>query len=948
MQKTQWVRFGMALVALILVPGLAFAQATQVGQLSGDVKDATGGVLPGASVTLTSVERGASRTAITDAQGRFLFSAVPIGRYNLSVSLQSFKATTLANNLVEAERTTNISVVMTVAGVEVSTTVVGATPIVDAKNQTVETRLRSDEFQKLAVGRSYQTLFGLAPGVVGDGNANVHGALRSNNVFMFDGVNTTDVTTGTFAANLNFEGIQEIVIRTGALGVEYGRGTGGLVDVITKSGTNRLEGAFKFLMSNDDWNTQNSTANEVTGGSLARTKFDSVNKRYAATLGGPIQRNRAWFFGTYEYASLASPAEQTNADTERGFANEEYIESTKSPWFIGRVTFQPAPNHNMFVKYGTNPTTGFINDYWTTSAELRALTAQDQKGDDLSFQYSGVLGTKLTVTAMAARSTQRIDVVPYSTEGAILGGAPIIDLLDGRFYNGATFDGLVDRPRQQVSGAAEYFTRWGSNDHFLKAGIDWQRMESTSHFRFPTNRLYYMEGFNPQTRALCQGTATGPNCATQLAFDEYEDAPSVSKGNQFAFFFRDKFTVGSRMTVDGGIRIEKQTGSSDVGAGTVDTTDISPRASVSYDVTGDGRTLMVASAGRMFDGILQGFSDAFAAVPQQTNRQIFNFNTATNQYVFVTEDTAAESNFKPDLGISPRRMDEFTLGVQRQLSNVFGVGARFIWRKWDNFIDDVMTFNPDGSDTRTVQNVPEGRRNYRGVELTADKRFSNNWAASGSYTWSRVRGNHVADDFTGLRDFEAATCGQQVDPGLGTSTVNPANGQTWFLFPCANVQPLLFGTPTFDRPHMVKFNGSYRRPVGAFDVTAGFVGMALSKPAFSKSRTVSVLIPGTFTQFQTLTYFYEGRGSDRVDGMSFVGDLAIEGVYRAIRRSEMGVKFETFNLFNTEERINIDTTAWCNATTGSCATTRANFGKATTRGSFVAPRAFRVTFLIRY
>lgn len=949
MERTKWAWLGAALLALVLLPGLASAQGIQTGQLGGEVKDRTGGALPGANVTLTSVERGFSRMTVTDGQGKFLFTVVPIGRYTVNIKMPSFQELTVADNLVEAERTTNLVLTLSVSGVTEGITVSGQTPIVDAKNQTMETRVRADEFQKLAVGRSYQDLMALAPGVIGRDNPNTYGALRSNNIYMFDGVNTTDPTTGTFAANMNFEAIQEVVVRTGAIGVEYGRGTGAVVDVITKSGTNRFEGSFKFLMSNDNWNAQNTAQDEVTGAVLSRTKFDSINKRYSATLGGPIRENRAWFFGTYEYAKLASPAAQTNADTGRGFTNEEYIEQSKSPWYAFRVTTQLAPNHNVFVKYATNPTTGFINDYWGTSAELLALTGQDQKGDHLAAQYSGVLGSNWTVQAMAARTTQRIDVFPLFTEGAILGGAPIIDLNDNRFYNGATFDGLVDRPRQQASAAMEYFTKLGGNDHQVKFGIDWQRMESTSSFRFPQNRLYYMFGYNPQTKALCQFADANAGCAEQFLFDEYDADPSISKGHQTAFFVRDRFTLGPRLTIEGGVRMEKQTGTSDVGAGTVDTWSFSPRISGSYALTPDSRTLLVGSAGRFHDGILQGFSDAFAAVPQQTNRNIFIFNTATNDYEFLTRDTAADSNFFPDLGISARHMDEVTFGVQHQLNNQLGVGARFIWRKWGSFIDDVMFFNEDGTDNRTVANVDEARRNHRGLEFTVDKRFGNNWAASGSYTWSRSRANHIADDFTGLRDFEDATCGQQVDPGLGSATTDPDTGDTWFTFPCADVQSRLFGTPAYDRPHMLKFTGSYRRPIGAFDVTAGFVGQALSGPAFSKSRTVSVLIPGTFEQFQTLTYFYEGRGSDRVDGITFVGDLNLEATYRAFRRSEMGFKFETFNLFNNEGKIAVDNTSWCASdATAACQTARANFGTATTRGSFNVPRAYRFSFLVRF
>jgi hypothetical protein len=126
--------------------------------------------------------------------------------------------------VVEADRTTSLNVTLKVAPVETTTMVVGDTPIVDATSQTLETRLRVDEFAKLAVARNYQALIGLAAGVVGTGNVNSHGALSSNNIFMFDGVNTTDPTTGTYGSNLNYEAIQEVVVRTATAGVEFGRG----------------------------------------------------------------------------------------------------------------------------------------------------------------------------------------------------------------------------------------------------------------------------------------------------------------------------------------------------------------------------------------------------------------------------------------------------------------------------------------------------------------------------------------------------------------------------------------------------------------------------------------------------------------------------------------------------------------------------------------------------
>ena len=117
MERKMWAWAGAAVLALVLVPGLASAQGIQTGQLAGEVKDRTGGALPGANVTMTSVERGFSRMTVTDGQGKFLFTVVPIGRYTVNVKMPSFQELNVADNLVEAERTTNLALTLSVSGV---------------------------------------------------------------------------------------------------------------------------------------------------------------------------------------------------------------------------------------------------------------------------------------------------------------------------------------------------------------------------------------------------------------------------------------------------------------------------------------------------------------------------------------------------------------------------------------------------------------------------------------------------------------------------------------------------------------------------------------------------------------------------------------------------------------------------------------------------------------
>lgn len=921
-------QLAMGVALLALSASVATAQSAQVGQLAGTVHDATGGALRGATVTLHSQDRGVTRQAVTDREGRYVFAVVTPGRYTVIVRQSSFETATITDSLVEAEKTTNVPVVLNLAVVQEATTVVGGEPVVDRTNQTQQTRLRAVEFEKMPYGRSYQVLIGQTPGLVynSDGNPNSHGALRSNNLFMFDGVNTTDPTAGTVGNSLNFEAIQEVLVRTSAVSAEFGPATGAIVDVITKSGTNRLQGSFKYLLANDQWNAPNTTHSEVAAvdgafPSLARTRFDRRNPTYSGTVGGPILPNALWFFFAYEHAENSSPQRQTNAAP--GVTPENYQQTTVAPFMNLRLSAQLAPSHQVWMKVVESPTRGFINDYWGAAAERSALTSQNQGGLSWAVQYSGVFGTRLTGEVMVAAADSVINVVPYEAS-PLSGGAPYQDQIDGRFYNGATFDGRVRRPRQQASAALTYFM--GAR-HQMKFGVDWQDMKSESVFRFPASSMFLVAGFDAATRTF-----------TPLARLDFDDEPSESTGNRLAFFVRDRMQLGDRINLEGGLRVERHRAQSDIGRATVDSLTFSPRVSFSGAMDESARHLLVASYGRFYDPILLGFSDAFAAVPQQTNYDLYLWNGTS--FEFDSRYEEGPSAFQPNTAIRPRRMDEFTVGVENQVGVSSGFAVRYVQRAWADFIDDVIGFNPDGSVSRVVQNVAEAERTYRGIEVSFDRRLSRNWTMSWSYTYSQTRGNHFGDDFTQLGDFVNETCLQSVDPALG----DPQG-----RIPCREVQTNLQGTPLYDRPHAIKFNGAFLARLGSVNLTTGFVGNLASKATYSKTRTLNVLQPNSMIPSgQTLTYFYEERGSDRVPGLAAAFDVAVEGVAR-VGRSQAGMKLDIFNVLSSESKINVNNTAWCNSTSDvACGDLVDNYGLATARGSFMAPRTIRLTFLVRW
>jgi hypothetical protein len=926
----RFIRFSTAVLAfgLLALPSVLVGQTAQIGTISGQVKDESGGVLPGVGVAATSQERGFTRNATTDTNGRFHFASMPLGRYRIVASLSGFETLTLVDNLVESEKTTELSIVLRLAGTEAQITVSGEVPIVDKTNTSVNTRVREKEFQKMPVGRSYQALIGSAPGVIGTGNVNAHGALSSNNQFLFDGVDTTDPTTGTFGSNLNFEAIQEVSIYTAGVSAEYGRAVGAVVNVITKSGSNRFEGSGKYIATNDNWNDQNKTKNQVTGASLERVKFDKVNPIWSFTLGGPIWPDHAWFFGAYENAKSISPQRQTVV------VPENFQESLKSPFWDVRLTGQITPSQTIWGKYHESPTNGFVIDYWPNpssrvpllAAELEAMTSQDQTADSYSGQWTGVFGTNISFEAMYANNHETITVLPFQ-HSALNNGAPHESEADGFFYNGATFTGFVKRPRQQATVAGSYFTSFGGNSHSFKAGLDWQHLESSSQFAYPNNQYFFDHSFDPATRT----------------FDPFErddfDPPeaSTSKGNIYSVYIRDKFEVGPRLFFEIGARYENQSGKSDIGQTTVDAQTIAPRFAGAFDLSGNGKTLINATYGRFYQFILQGFSDSFANIPQQSNYDVFIWDGT--QYVFNSRIESGANALQRNTGLNPTYTDEFTLGFQRQLGNTIGLGVRGIYRKWGDLIDDIRRFSDDTSGpTRQFVNYGPAERKYRGIEFTFEKRFSQNWNASLSYTYSKTEGNHFANSSSTLGDFLEGNCRTTVDPTVGT-------------IPCQVVQdgPNKTGRPPYDRPHDVKLGGAYTLPLGPVNLTLGVGGEYVSSTTYEKQRAVSILNPRTGASSSTATYFYNARGSDRLDP-TYTLDTSLEATVR-LWLVEVGVKGEVFNITDQQEQTAVNNVVFCANTTNptaACTTARDRYGTATARGSFQAPRNYRLTTLIRF
>ena len=259
----------------------------------------------------------------------------------------------------------------------------------------------------------------------------------------------------------------------------------------------------------------------------------------------------------------------------------------------------------------------------------------------------------------------------------------------------------------------------------------------------------------------------------------------------------------------------------------------------------------------------------------------------------------------------------------------------------------MRSFNPDNTVNRPVVNYDEARRSYKGIQLTGEKRFFNNWNAGAIYTYSRTTGTHFGSTFSSLGDYIDANCRTTVDLTVGNNGV----------ISCLEVRngANKLGRPDYDRPHNFKLNASYIRPIGPIDLAFSELTGALSKFRYEKTRTVNVLSPVTGTNFVTATYLYDERGSDPLDGMEWYLDTAVEATWRIFDTAQAGLKAEIFNITDRQEKLRSNNIVWCNTDVGTgCTAARDAFGKATARTSFrdglagTSTRSTRFSLIFRF
>lgn len=899
----QKFRVAALFVSVLLVAFGAFAQTT--GAVVGTV--AQGGTpLPGVTVEARSANLQGARVETTDAGGHFRLSLLPPGDYTVTATLSGFNTVTQKNVHVGLGGTVTLEVSMSPAASE-RITVTGAAPVVDVTSSSTGTKVTSETMAALPIARNFTAVAQIAPGTKTDAaGTTVYGSTGAENQYVIDGLNTTNVRSGTEGKTLNFDFVQEVEVKTGGLPAEYGRMTGGMINAITKSGGNEFTGdVFGFdqpggLRSSDSSLTQRS----FTAGSATT---DDSQLDYGLDTGGYFVKDRLWFFGAFNKedqtranyrinTTLVIPSE---SDLPAGYTlpiGSVIDTKIKSQLFAGKLTLRATESQNLTLSIFGDPTTTSgalfgVNGPPTTTQGIRKTGGSDYIG-----RYSGIFTTKFLINGEAG----------HHHEDATLSGAGtsipgLIDqtvspnILTGGF---GFFDSdRYDRDVAKLSGTAFL------SNHEFKVGGDYEKMQAdVQNFqggagqriykRKSGTTIYYRHRYYVDD--LAPGFSQTDSSTWKIALPQVAQPETKNQ----SLFAQDSWRVMPNFTVNAGLRWESQ---KLLGRGGVVATDIkdnwAPRFGVIWDVANNGRSKAYANVGRFYENI-----------PMDINIRSFGGELVCFCYNF----SADPANLRPDAtaparssllgGATPvdpnlkgQYIDELLGGYEYEIRPNLAIGIKGTYRKLGRVIEDMLAVPIDGSYIITNPSsgigresgfynfedtvvVPKAKRTYKGVELSANKRFSNNYQFFASYVWSRLEGNY---DGT----FQAST--GQLDPNI-----NSAYDYADFL---VNNHGLLSN----DRTHQLKFYGSYQ-----FSGASMLNGLDVGFSAHYASGTPLTAV-GYSQAYQNWEHYLTTRGAAGRGPADYEADLHLDYPVK-LGTGHMSIIADVFNILDRQGKTALD------------------------------------------
>jgi hypothetical protein len=911
-----------AFVAMLLVhASLCSAQGVQTGTIRGGVRDQQDLPVPGVTVTVTSPALQGPRTAVTDTGGNFTVAALPAGQYQVAFELSGF-APLSRQTTVPLGLTVELNAVLRPGQVAEAVQVVAelpgpiATPVVGAN-------FRHEEIENLATARTLEGIAQLAPAVTENTtNTNqivIHGGFAFDNIFMINGV---DVNDNLFATPNNLfieDAIEETQVLTSGISAEYGRFTGGVINAITKSGGNRFSGTGRINFFNPAWTTE--TPFEESRGTK---HVDAVNRKYETTFGGPIERDRLWFFLAGRYVKAQNQV--TLMQTGIGLTS---VDQNKR----GEI--------KLTGKLRTNDTIqgGFFNDprkrtnnsgFQSAVIDPRSEVDRENPNSYYYTNYHGVLGQNwLTEAQFSQRhlgfnkdggtSTDIIDSPFFALNCACVYNAPYFDANDPQ-----------ERNNRQLTGNVTGFWN-GAGRHQSKGGYEFFRSQikggnSQSATGYVINADFLTTAGGPPAR-----DSGGKLIPVFVPGESYLENYIATRGatlniDNHSFFVQDHWTINARWSADIGTRFEHVRSEATGGIVGVNNYRIVPRLAAAFDVSGNGNHLVHVTYGQ--------YSGRYNEVQIRANSPVANpiaittvyqgppgqgvnfapgFNTANYPLTPANATVSdATQNVSLDSKMTSPLTHEFTTSYGLTLARGRGYGeVAYVYRKTGNIIEDFYTLS-NGFTNVAVNGISAGRftnrayrdtdiahREYHAMIFQSRYRVTDNWMINGHYTLQLKNDGNYEGEQTNqpayvsiIGDYPEAFSAARNYPEGRLQDFQRSRLRTWTVY-------------TFNMRQAGNLSLS-----GLWRVDSGRVYSLVARNQAITAQQRAILAAAGYPDVPSANgnhVFFAERGSEMFKGYGVL-DTSINYDIPVFRTLRPWLKFDIYNLFNNRKLIAWNTT----------------------------------------
>jgi outer membrane receptor for ferrienterochelin and colicin len=869
----------------------------------------------------------------------------------VTATLQGFVSASVSDAVVTLGKNLSIELVLKVGGLSEQVVVTGESPIIDVKANAVTASVDSELIALIPKGRGLVSVLTQIPGTNNEnrgGGLMIDGASGSENRFVVDGVDRTNARTGTATAigATNGSGgtevvmqdfIEEVQVKQSGWNAEYRAALGGVVNAVTKSGSNSFHGSAGTYYTSNSWlgdirRTLRSVPTDASKAEYIQTPRDESHQTDAVlSLGGPIKKDKIWFFAGY--APQYYPAERTVTWVTPGtFPATQTFNNGNPNNKVGNYNVTSQLANSLRARFtGNNETQkGALtlpgiepNGTSTTSAATynpRSTVFTHQ----YSNAYSGIIDwvatpkTYLNVTAGFIGYGLNSDGGDYyhgtrrtfTTTNVGQAGVPAeFQNVSGYAENASNSFTVADNyTRFNLSADVTRFAHW-KGDHSIKIGGLYERIGNFADLGQQNVNIAF--NWNA-TLVTTQNVPVTGTYGYFIASRQYTDG-DINETN-LSFFAQDQWTVNSKLTVNYGVRLEKEEipsynpNAPGVNFGWGDK--IAPRVGFAYDVMGDGKWKAYGSYGLFFDTMkLELPRGAWGGEKWVSNYYTLdtpdwksidckgeNAEGGCNGGKYIesinfrhTSNEPGSTIGKIDPNLEPTQKHEYTVGLDRELAARMAVGFRYVHKGWDQTIDDIGVCAPGSQTCGEVYNIgnpgqgigkypidgfpatPAVDNTYDGFELVARKRYSHNWQATSSVVFSRLYGN-----YGGLASSDEA--------GRNSPNVSRYYDSLFLSFDQKGNQAI--GRLNTDRPVQFKLQGSYTMPFGT----------SLGLNFFASSG----LLQSSTVTYQGVPIYYNGRGDLGRTPMLNQTDLLIAHQFKLGGRKAIELNANINNLFDQQ------------------------------------------------